>query len=75
MQRKIDVDLAEWHDRQIAEITRGDIKELIRVKARTAPIAANRLLSLIAKIFNLGGEGGADRSIARNADRPPRPGE
>ena len=52
MQRKIDVDLAEWHDRQITEITRKDIKELIRVKARTSPIAANRLLSLIAKIFN-----------------------
>ena len=52
MQRKIDVDLAEWHDRQITEITRKDIKELIRVKARTSPIAANRLLSLIAKILN-----------------------
>ena len=52
MRRKIDVDLAEWHDRQITEITRRDIKELVRVKARTSPIAANRLLSLIAKIFN-----------------------
>lgn len=51
MQRKIDVDLAEWHDRQITDITRPEIKELIRVKARTAPIAANRLLSLISKIF------------------------
>ena len=47
MQRYIDGDLAEWHKRQIAEITRGDIKELIRKKARTAPIAANRLLSLM----------------------------
>ena len=52
MQRKIDVDLADWHDRQIADITRADIKEMIRLKARTAPIAANRLLSLITKIFN-----------------------
>ena len=52
MQRKIDVDLAEWRDRQITEIARKDIKELVRVKARTSPIAANRLLSLIAKIFN-----------------------
>jgi integrase len=52
MQRKIDVDLAEWRDRQITEIARKDIKELIRVKARTSPIAANRLLSLISKIFN-----------------------
>jgi hypothetical protein len=52
MQRKIDVDLADWHDRQIAEISRGDIKELVRVKARTSPISANRVLSLITKIFN-----------------------
>src|SRR4029077_21170451 len=52
MQRKIDVDLAEWHDRQITEIARQDIKELVRVKARTSPIAANRLLSLVGKIFN-----------------------
>jgi integrase len=52
MQRKIDVDLAEWRDRQISEIRRADIKELIRLKARTSPISANRLLSLIAKIFN-----------------------
>ena len=34
-----------------SEITRRDIKELLRVKARTAPISANRLLSLISKIF------------------------
>ena len=51
-QRKIDVELAAWHDRQIADIRRADIKELVRVKARTAPIAANRLLSIISKIFN-----------------------
>ena len=51
IQRKINVDLVEWHDRQITEITRADIKELVRIKARTAPIAANRLLSVIAKIF------------------------
>ena len=51
-QRKIDVDLADWHDCQIADIKRADIKDLIRVKARTAPVAANRLLSVISKIFN-----------------------
>ena len=51
MQRKINVDLAEWHDRQIAEITRTDIKELLRIKARSAPVSANRLKSLISKIF------------------------
>jgi len=51
MQRIINRDLAEWHDRQISEITRGDIKELLRVKARTAPIMANRVKALISKIF------------------------
>ena len=51
MQRKISVDLAEWHDRQIADITRADIKELLRKKARVAPISANRLKALISKIF------------------------
>ena len=51
MQRKINVDLADWHDRPIAEIKRADIKELIRLKARTAPISANRLAALISKIF------------------------
>ena len=52
MQRMISSYLKEWHDRSMVEITRGEIKELLRVKARTAPIMANRLLSLITKIFN-----------------------
>jgi integrase len=52
MQRYINGDLAVWHNRQIAEITRAEIKELLRVKARTSPIAANRLLALISKIFS-----------------------
>ena len=52
MQRKIDVELAAWHDRPIREITRSDIKERLREKARDGGIAANRLLALISKIFN-----------------------
>ncbi|HEX2446856.1 MAG TPA: tyrosine-type recombinase/integrase [Methyloceanibacter sp.] len=51
MQRKIDVELADWHDRQITEITRADIKEKVRLKAREAGVSANRLLGLIGKIF------------------------
>ena len=43
--------LPQWGDKPIANITRADAKALIREKARTAPIAANRLLSLISKIF------------------------
>jgi integrase len=50
-QRKINTDLLEWHDRHITDITRGDIKELLREKARGAPTSANRLKSLISKIF------------------------
>jgi integrase len=51
MQRMINHDLTEWHDRQIAEITRSEIKELLRVKARTAPIMANRIKALVSKMF------------------------
>jgi hypothetical protein len=51
MQRRINVDLAGWHDRPITSITRADIKERLREKARSAPISANRLGALISKIF------------------------
>ena len=71
MQRKIDVELAAWHDRQITEIKRADIKDLIRVKARTAPIMANRLLSLISKVFNWAvKEEIIESSPATQLDRP-----
>jgi integrase len=53
MQRMINVDLLPaWGDKPIASITRADAKTLIREKARNAPIAANRLVSLISKIFS-----------------------
>jgi integrase len=52
MQRKIDKELLPlWGDRPISSITRGEIKALLREKARSGPIAANRLLALISKIF------------------------
>jgi integrase len=71
MQRYINKDLAVWHARQMREITRGDIKELIRVKARTAPIAANRLMSLVSRIFNWAlKEELIDSSPAMRLDRP-----
>jgi integrase len=50
-QRIINVYLTEWRDRQISEITRADIKELVREKARTAPTMANRLAAQISTIF------------------------
>jgi site-specific recombinase XerD len=52
MQRKLDVELLpHWGERPIASITRADVKSLLREKARTSPIAANRLLALISKLF------------------------
>ena len=41
-----------WGDRPIASITRNEVRDLLREKAAEAPIAANRLLALIRKIFN-----------------------
>jgi integrase len=73
MQRKIDVDLAAWRDVPIASFTRGDIKELIREKARTVPIEANRLVALISRIFSWA----VDEELvpASPAIRLPRPGK
>jgi integrase len=52
MQRKLDVELLpHWGDRPIAGISRADVKALLREKARSGGIAANRLLALISKIF------------------------
>jgi integrase len=71
MQRMINSYLKEWWDRPISKITRGEIKELLRVKARTAPIMANRLLSLITKIFNWAlKEELIESSPAMRIDRP-----
>src|SRR5262249_17508592 len=72
MQRMINIDLAEWHDRQISEITRGDIKELLRRKTRTAPIQANRLKALVSKNLHFGVERGNHRSVPRSPSRSPR---
>ena len=73
MQRKIDVELRDWHDLQITDITRSMIKERLREKARDGGIAANRLLALISKIFNWA----VDEEIIESspAMRLPRPGE
>src|SRR6185312_12963203 len=47
LQRMVNVDLLPaWGAKPLVSITRADVKALIREKARTAPIAANRLLAL-----------------------------
>ena len=52
LQRKIDVDLVAWHDRRVGDITRADVKALLRrEKARTAPISSHRLIALVSVIF------------------------
>jgi integrase len=51
LERKVKVDLAEWRDRPVAEITRAEIRALLRTKAVTSPVSANRLLALIRRIL------------------------
>lgn len=51
-QRKLNADiLPRWKNRPAAEITRRDVAELIAEKAKTAPIAGNRLRSLLSKLY------------------------
>ncbi len=51
LERKLKVDLAAWHDHPIATIRGRDIRELVREKAQESPIAANRLLSFVKRVF------------------------
>jgi integrase len=44
--------LPEWKNRKAADIKRADVLKLIEAKAEAAPIAANRLLACIRKLFN-----------------------
>jgi integrase len=53
VRRKIDAELLpHWGARQVASITRDDIKALAYAKAEDGGIASNRLLALITTIFN-----------------------
>jgi integrase len=73
LERKLKVDLAAWHDRPIAEIRRRDINELIRTKAQESPIAANRLLSFVKRVFRWAVE--VDKLDADPAAAVPKPAE
>lgn len=45
--------LPQWKNRKACELKRGDVKALLRTHVeRGAPIVANRVLSLVRKIFN-----------------------
>lgn len=53
MRLNIDV-LPEWKHRPMKEITRRDVRELLdTIAARPAPIVANRVRSLLHKMFNV----------------------
>lgn len=53
MQARLDRDiLPEWGSRPIRDITRSDVRTLLRDKALKYPIAANRILALVRSIFN-----------------------
>src|SRR5205823_10501540 len=45
---------AEWVGRKAAAITRRDVRELLAALAAETPIAANRLLACLRKVFNHG---------------------
>ncbi len=49
--RKLRVDLIDWHDRQISDISRAEVRALVRGKAQTHGVAANRLLSFLSTVF------------------------
>jgi integrase len=52
LQRKINVELLpHWGTRPISTITRADVKELLRNKARQGPVSANRTAALVSKLF------------------------
>jgi integrase len=51
LERKLKVDLVAWHARPIASIKGREIREMVREKAQTSPISANRLLSFIKRVF------------------------
>ena len=74
LRRKLKVDVfPQWGDRPIREITRGDVRELLREKAKQSPIAANRVLALIRRVFAWA----LDQELidASPAFRVPRPGQ
>jgi integrase len=53
MERRIERYLIpKWGDRLIVSITRREVRGFLRDMARDKPIAANRLLALMRKIFN-----------------------
>lgn len=76
--RMIRTALDDWRDRPASAITRSDVRELLEaVVDRGAPVAANRLLALVRKVFNFGldqewVEANPAQRVARPADEQSR---
>ena len=56
--------LPVWGSRKAEDIRRRDVRALVKVKARTKPVAANRILQLVRALYNWGIE--EERGIENN---------
>ncbi len=73
LERKLKVDLVDWHSRPIGDIKGREIRELVREKAQTSPVSANRLLSFIKRVFRwAAGQDYIDTDPAAGVDKPGR---
>jgi integrase len=71
LERKLKVDLAGWHTTPIADIRGREIRQLIRSKAQASPIAANRLLSFVKRVFRwAASQDYIDADPAAGVDKP-----
>lgn len=71
LERKLKVDLQAWHATPIAELRGKEIRELIRTKAQDSPIAANRLLSFVKRVFRwAASQDYIDADPAAGVDKP-----
>jgi integrase len=75
---RLDV-LPAWRDRLVREITRRDVRAIVRQKSKTAPVMANRLLSYVNTLFTFALrelddeewlDGNPAAAIGRNEERP-----
>lgn len=67
--------LPHWRDRKATEITRADIKAVLQTIAdRPAPVMANRVLSLVSRMFNLAITEDVPGITTNPAMRLPKPG-
>ncbi len=71
-ERIINTYLKEWHDRKAGDISRREVISLLDDIADRAPVQANRVLSLLRKLYNFGLI--RERVEANPAHKVPAPG-